>query len=390
MLSTLLTYKRWPIALDIGTDSIKMLQMQSVGGGLGVRASARLRLPASAPREGDAWRQLVVASVRDMLRKGGFRGDRAISSLPCDQLKIKNVRLPKLSGPDLEKAVHIEASSRFGCSFAPDQLHYLPAGEVRQGQETCQEIILLGAPGDLIENHYSMLLEMGLRPVHIDAEPLAMFRPFERRLRRRADEGSSSVVVDLGHTSTKIVIARGRHILLIKRIRIGGRNFAEAVAKQLNLPYEEAFDLRIQVLRGHSRDRNGDSEAGAGEVGDPNSVSWTIVDAIRGEVEELAREIALCLRYCSVTFRGLRPKEITLTGGQAYDSAMVQLLEDQLGLPCEVGQPLHGVDTSGVDLGGDRRGMLAEWSVCAGLAFRAKECERTSRKDDHERNRLSA
>ena len=114
------------------------------------------------------------------------------------------------------------------------------------------------------------------------------------------------------------------------------------------------------------------------------------MDAIRGDVEELAREIALCLRYCSVTFRGLRPKEVTLTGGQAYDSAMVRLLSEQLGVPCEVGQPLKGIDMSAVDLGGDRRGMFAEWGVCAGLAFLAGECERTSRKSNHEGNRLSA
>ena len=390
MLSYLLRRTHWPIALDIGTESIKMLQMHCVGGRVGVRSCARWPLPASVPREGDGWRQAVVGGVRNILRKGNFRGERVISSLSCNQLKIKNVRLPSMSGRELAKAVHSEATERFGCRFAPDQLHYIQAGQIRQGQDSYQEIILLGAPGDVVENHYAMLLEMGLRPVHIDAEPLAVFRPFERMLRRRADENFISVIVDLGHSSTKTIVARGREILLIKRIGIGGRDFADAVAKQLNLPYEEAVDLRMQIQRGHARARGDDQESDQNADRDPNSVSWTIVDAMRGVVEDLAREIALCLRYCSVTFRGLRPRQVTLTGGQAYDAAMVRLLAEQLGAPCEVGQPLKGIDTSGVDLGGDRRGMLAEWGVCAGLAFRAEEFERNTRKSDHEKNRLSA
>jgi len=390
MLGNLLHRGHWPIALDLGSDSIKMLQMQPGSGGLAVRACARWRLPVTAPREGEAWRQLVSGAVREMFRKGAFRGNRVISALSCDQLKIKNIRVPHQPDGDWDEIVHGEASERFGYRFAPGELFYLQAGSVRQGQDTYQEVILLGAPSEVVEDHYALLVDMGLTPVHIDAEPLAMFRPFERRLRRSADENCISVVVDIGHTAAKVIVARGRNLLLIKRIGIGGRDLADAVAKQLSLPYEEAVDLRMQMLRDQARlqdDAKADSDPAAR---DPISVNWMIVDAIRGQVEELAREIALCLRYCSVTFRGLRAREVTLTGGQAYDAEMVKMLGEQLGVPCEVGRPLKGIDLSAVDLGSDRRTMLAEWGVCTGLALRARECERTTRKRDHEGHRLSA
>ncbi|HUT02051.1 MAG TPA: pilus assembly protein PilM [Phycisphaerae bacterium] len=390
MWSHLLGRNRWPIGLDIGTDSIKMLQMCRVGGVITVRACRRWRFPVPADPDPRARRELAVGAVPDMLRRGGFRGNHVISSLSCGQLKIKNVRLPKLSGRELERAVHGEAHDRFGGDFAPDQLHYLRAGEIRQGMESHQEYILMGAPGEVVEDHYAMLREMGLYPEHIDVEPLAMFRPFERHLRRRADEEEVTVVVDLGHSSTKVVVARGREVVLVKKIDIGGRDFAQAVADQLHLSYEEAEDLRFQIMReraSHARE----GQAGPdGEEEDPNSVRWTVLDAVRGQVEELAREVALCLRYCSVTFRGLRAKRVTMTGGQAYDPAMVRLLGEQLGVECVIGQPLRGVDTSGVDLGGDRRGMLAEWAVCAGLAFRPEESERGGRKRSHEADRLPA
>jgi type IV pilus assembly protein PilM len=199
-------------------------------------------------------------------------------------------------------------------------------------------------------------------------------------------------VIDLGHATTKIVVARGRQVLLVKSMDVGGRNFDAAVAKQLDLSEKEASELRLQIMRegpGSSAD-DGDA-AGADEAAEgPGSVGWTLLDAVRGEVEDLAREIALCLRYCSVTFRGLRPEQVTMTGGQAYDPMMTRLLGEQLGIQCQVGQPLKGVVTSEVDFGEDRRGTLAEWGVCAGLALRCAGADAGAQRGNDEPDRLSA
>ena len=122
-----------------------------------------------------------------------------------------------------------------------------------------------------------------------------------------------------------------------------------------------------------------------------NTVEWTLHDAVRAEIEMLGKEIALCLRYCSVTFRGLRPEEITLTGGQAHDPAVVNLLSEHLNLPCRVGLPLKGIDLSSVDLGSDRRATLAEWALCAGLAARNTQIPALAHEDrDGQQDRLSA
>jgi type IV pilus assembly protein PilM len=205
-----------------------------------------------------------------------------------------------------------------------------------------------------------------------------MFRSFERCLRRTEDEQRVSVVIDIGLSGASVVVARGRQILFIKSIDVGGKRLSEAVAGQLNLSYDEACEMRLRSVREsvmHNRVPKPADAMGRGPQTciDPSSVNWTIHDALRAEMEGLAKEVALCLRYCSVTFRGLRCDRVTVVGGEAYDPAVIQLLSEHLGIDCAIGQPLRGVDTSNVDVGGDRRGMLAEWSTCAGLAVRNLE-----------------
>jgi type IV pilus assembly protein PilM len=268
----------------------------------------------------------------------------------------------------------------------PDQLNFLRAGQVRQGTETNDEIIMLAAPAETIENHLDLLDKVSLIPEAIDAEPVALFRTFERFLRRRSDEESVSVIVDVGFSGTRVVVAQGRNVVFIKNIDIGGRKLTDAVAGQLNLTYAEAAELRIRNMCEDRRPQteHGDAEKAETEPCDRSSLEWTIHDAVRGQVESLSREISLCLRYCAVTFRGPRPKEVILAGGEAYDKTLVSLFDENLGAACRVGQPLRGIDTSGVSLGSDRRGSGSEWAMCIGLAIRGADMGRSLQEDDHE------
>jgi len=384
--------RREPIALDIGGDSIKMLQMQRVGGALRVRAGARWRFPDIPSADLRQRRDLAVVAVRDMLSRHGFRGRHVVYALPMSHMHIKNIRMPSLPESQLASALMLEAQQRFELpDLLPDQMGYINAGEVRQGAEVRNEIILMGVPGGVIEEHLSLLHDMGLTPEHIEAEPIALFRGMNRFLRRQNDENIVSVLVDVGVASTRVIVARGRRIVFLKSIDIGGRRFTDVVASHLNLSCVEASELRMRVMKEQSRQPR-DTEAGPDDSppeprDTKDALRWSMFDAVRGEVEALAREIALCLRYCSVTFRGLRFAAVTFTGGEAYEPALRELIGQHLNLPCVIGQPLRGVDVSGLDLG-NRRGHLAEWAVCTGLALR--NASGNVNEDTHGDDRLSA
>lgn len=387
MFGVLSSRKSWPIGLDLGTESIKMLQLCQSGPRVKVRAGARWRLPRSIADDPTQRNEMVTGAIREMLKYGGFQGRKVVSALSCRQLSIKNIRLPQMPPEELLQAIQWEARERFSFDVNLDHLNYLNAGHIRQGTETRDEIIMLAVPAETVEEHLDILDRARLIPEAIDVEAVALFRIFERFLRRRADEAAVTVIVDIGHSGTRVVVARGRRIVFIKDIDIGGKRLTDAVAGQLDLSFTEARELRMRNMReGHGDDTGGDNDGQR----DRSSLEWTIHDAVRGEVEALSREISLCLRYCSVTFRGLRPQEVLLTGGEVYDRALVALLNDQLGIPCTVGRPLKGVDTSAADLGADRRATVTEWALCAGLAARGVNIRGSIQEDDHEQRRLSA
>ena len=169
------------------------------------------------------------------------------------------------------------------------------------------------------------------------------------------------MVVDVGARTTGVVILRGCDVIFFKSLPMGGARLTEAAADQLDMKPETIAELRRQRMLNVEEEgaKKHDSRA-----------DRAIYDAVRPLLEEMAGEVALCLRYYMVTFRGSPPEHALIVGGHARESGLKEAIGEALHADTEIGRPLEGIDTSGASMAMDRRGDLAEWSVAAGLSLR--------------------
>jgi type IV pilus assembly protein PilM len=360
-----------PIGLDIGHSCLKMLQLLVSAGHISVLAADKVRISPDINGDIPARRAFVVSELKRMQAEGNFRGRDVVSCLPNDRLKMTSLRLVEAEGEKIEQVLRKEAAQRFGLDSDKDVINYLVAGSVQQGDETRSELILFAADNESIKSHIEMLEEARLRPVAIDTVPCALFRSFERSLRRQEDRERTVVFVDVGSRFTTVVFGRGEEITFVKQIPLGGEEFNRRIAAKLGISVNEA-----EVLRGTLRMERSASVPRT-SCGDQQqidaSIRQVIVDEVGAAAEELAREISLCFRYYTVTFRGKRVERAVFSGGEAYESILLGVLRRQLAVEIEIAQPLKGFDLSrqaGINFDSDRRGLLCEWAVAAGLALK--------------------
>src|SRR5438045_6658232 len=100
-----------PIGLDIGHDGVKMIQLERVGDSLSVLAAARAPLPPEARAQPQLCLPLAAEAVREMRRRGGFRGRKVVAALPPGITHIRNLRLTPMPPSELAAAVRREARS---------------------------------------------------------------------------------------------------------------------------------------------------------------------------------------------------------------------------------------------------------------------------------------
>jgi len=104
------------------------------------------------------------------------------------------------------------------------------------------------------------------------------------------------------------------------------------------------------------------------------STRQVMVDAVSVVAENLAKEVSLCLRYYTVTFRGKRVERAVFAGGGAYEDILLNVLRRRLAVEIEVAQPLRGYDLSdartNVHFNSSKRGLFCEWAVAVGLSLK--------------------
>ena len=366
-----------PIGLDIGHNSIKMIQLLVNGEQLSVVAAQKTRIDRRIKDEREK-NMFIVSAIKQMLAKGRFHGRNVVSSLPNDGLEITSLRLAEAQSDGIEQALRKEVVQRFGLDPDEDAMQYVIAGNVHQGDEIKNELILFAAANETIKSHIELLEQAGLKPVSIDTIPCALFRSFERSLRRQEDRERTVVFVDVGNQFTTVVFGRGGEISFVKQIPVGAEKFNEEIVAKLGVDISEAEMLReaLQMEKSFSTPNHDllEQSADGNEQKLEATTRQAIVDAASEVAEELTREISLCLRYYTVTFRGKRVGQAFFTGGGAYEYILLDVLKRQLAVEIEVAQPLKGFDTSrerqNLNFDSDRRGLLCEWAVAVGLSLK--------------------
>ncbi len=374
--------------MDIGHIAIKRIQLGVRAEGVSVLGAESVQIDPSANADEQQRRTFVVATLKQMLADGTFRGKNVVSSLPNGKLKIASVRMTETEDDDIQRVLRKEVRQRFAMDGENDAVDYLVAGTVRLGDDVKNELILFAAEDEAIKSHIEMLEEAGLRPTAIDTVPCALFRSFIRSLRRHEDREKTAIFVDVGSRFTTLVFGRKGEIGFVKQIPIGGERFNQELASKLGITTGEAETLRETLQKERMAESRQGGDAGpdrAKRGGLDASTRQIMIDAVGAVAEELAREISLCLRYYTVTFRGRRIERAVFSGGEAYEEILLNVLRRQLTVKIEVAQPLRGFDVTNLNIDNDGRGLFCEWAVAVGLGLREWNGIADER-DNHERN----
>jgi type IV pilus assembly protein PilM len=351
-----------PIGVDVGAHAVKLLQLQRRGSALRIVDAQCELLGDEAPAvDQPGYHEAVGAAAHRAYERGAFKGRHIVSCLPSNLMNYRNVRLPPMPKAEMDEAVRWEAADRERAVGEPVLNDYFLSGAVRQGDDAKQEVILMTAAVSQAEAHVEALAAAGLVPVAVDAQPAALSRCLgTRRAGPDVDAEQSRLIVEIGGGSTQVLIDRGDQVLFVKQINIGGKLIDERAAAALGRPVEEVRQLRREI---HT--------VNAADLADPPTV---LRDAFGPTVLELGREVQLCLRYFTVTFKHARPTQLMLLGGEAAQPWLSPMLSEAVGLPTMVVDPLEGIEQTGFGERGDVQRVLpggaGAWAVAAGLSLR--------------------
>lgn len=360
--------KSLPIGIDLGASGAKTVQLRVSRGQYSVIAAARIAPPNPGFEAEDV--SLLAKAAAAKIEALHCVGSRCVVSLDNRLLRVRSIRMPKMSDEEIGRSLELEGAERLGLKPEDAQVGWLRAGEVRQGDETRDELILAGAPRTAIEKITDAFLDAGLTPIAVEPAFAACARALGRHYRRQSDQKHVRIVVDVGAKMSDIMVLRGDCVAFCKQLDWGGVRLDETASQKLRLEPEAVAEIRRQrraALLG--------ADAASAAPVDARA-ERAIFDAIRPLLGELAHEVTLCMRYWMVTFRGERPEAVVLAGGEAEEPQLASVIQEATGIPTKVGRPLEGMAMAGASFAGaDRRGAMSQWTVAAGLSLRGEQMQ---------------
>ncbi len=312
---------RLALGVDIGSSSIKLVELKEEAGGYRLLRLASYPLPPGAVVERSIMDStIVVEALRSLLSSQKVRNKRVAVAVAGHSVIVKKVVFPKMTPKELEENLLVEAERYIPFDIKDVNLDY---HVVSKGEEE-MEVLLVAAKRDLVEDYISLLREARLEPAVIDVDVFAIQSAFE--LNYPQEVGDLMALCDIGASIMSINVVKGGESLFTRDISIGGNLYTEELQKELGVSFEEAEGLKL----------------GRGtEKVEPTKVE-RIVDRVSHMV---SMEIAKSLDFFSATYPEDRIRKLYLTGGTSKVPRLKDIIEERTKIPVEVLNPFNNLVT---------------------------------------------
>ncbi len=357
------------IGLDIGTDHVRIAQVKPAGAGLELTGYGSVEIPMGAVVEGEIVDvEAVTSAIKELQRRSNVRGKNVAIGVANQKVIVRLIDLPFMERAELEGAIQYQAQDYIPMAVEESILDFQIIGDyMTPGDEHMMEVLLVAAHRDMIANAVAAVEGAGLKLTQIDVSSFALVRALMgsgQPVLAQDDEGSAVGVIHISSGITNITVVE-RGVPRFNRISsLAGNQFTQAIANVLNLTFDEAESLKVQV--GLPDVESGTSDVPEGL--DPSLVQ-PVQDSLEREVNKFIAEVRRSLDYYLTQTAQVRTiQRIILTGSGAQLKNLAGYLEKGLQAKVEVGDPFVFVKATGATqqlVGADSSGS----AVAIGLAM---------------------
>lgn len=338
------------VGLDIGFSSIKVVSLEKN------KDKAKLlslgSIPAPVPgmlSDSDADLEIVANTIKKLLDVTKINAGEIIAALPESKVFTRVIDdLPYLSDSELSSAI----------KYASEEFIPMPLSEVNlnwqvllksknQSQNTRTVVLVIASPKNIVSKYVKVLTTAGLRPKALETEVIAI----TRSLVGSNPFSPSTLIVQMGATTTDFAAVSKGLIWLTRSISTGGSALSRALAQNFNFEFVQAEEYK--KVYGLSEDQ---LEGKVFESLKP------IVDIIAGETKRVIQSYEAKYSQDSI-------KRVVLSGGGAKMPGLVIYLANKLGLEVQEADPWYSIEKD-KQIASKLSEGAPSYSVAVGLALR--------------------
>lgn len=308
------------VGVDISSTAVKLLQLSRSGNRYRVEHYAVEPLPPNAVVEKNIVEvEAVGDAIKRAVARSGTRAKYAVAAVAGSAVITKLIPMPAdLDDDELEAQVELEAVNYVPYPIEEVNLDFEVVGPMPNSPDTVQ-VLLAASRSENVEVRASAIELGGLIPRVMDVEAFAIENAFALLAEQlSAPRDGLVALIDSGATMTTLNVLRNGRTIYSREQVFGGKQLTDEVMRRYGLSYEEA---------GLAKRQGGLPESYQSEVLEPFK-------------EAMVQQVSRLLQFFYAGSEFNRVDQIVIAGGCASISGIGPMVEEQLGVPTLIANPL--------------------------------------------------
>lgn len=335
--------------LDLGTTALRVVQLRGTGPVKMLERYGHMPVQGTVALSDAAEDQAKIAQMlKSLVTQVGITTKNVAINLPSARVFTTVIDMDKQDQNELAKTIIYQADSLIPTPLNQSKLDWAVIGDSPKDPKKI-EVLLSSVANDYIERRLNMLEGAGFNVVAMEPDSLALLRAVVA-----PETISPQLILDIGSTSTDLVIAMNAAPRLTRSIPLGSKAFIGAAAQGLNIDPTQAQQFVYKF--GVSKDK----------------LEGQVYNAIIGTVDNLINEVDKSIKFFQGRYPGVSLERIVMTGGASSLPELPLYVANKFGLNVEIGNAWRNVNFPA-----QRQDELLKTSnhfaVAVGLAERAPQ-----------------
>ncbi len=337
------------VGIDIGSSSVKLVQLARIKDGYQLQNIGIVPLPPEAIVDNSLMDSgSVVDAIKNLIASLGIKAKEVACSISGNAVIIRKISLSAMTSEELEDQIGWEAEQYIPFDIKDVHLDFqiLGADPVDPAR---MQVLLVASKKDIINDYVAMFADAGLTLSVMDVDGFALQNAWE--LGAAVSGEDVLALVNIGASIMNMNVVRGETSLFTRDVQMGGNLYTEEIQKQLGVGSQEAESLKMLA----------------------HEVATQPLHEVIGRVNDtISQEIRRSIDfYNSTAANEDRIVAICLSGGGSKVQGLREALQERLGMEVRFLNPFAAITYNEKDFDPEYLQEIAPlMAVGVGLAIR--------------------
>jgi type IV pilus assembly protein PilM len=306
------------LGIDVGSTSIKLVQLKEVKGGYELESFGIAPLPPEAIVDNTLMdSSTVVETITNLVSSLAQRKIRdAASSISGNSVIIRKIMMTASTPEEVESEIQWESEQYIPFDINDVNIDFQILGP-DENDPSKMHVLLVASKKDIVNDYQAIFSESGVKLVVLDVDAFAIQNAFE--MNYDMDPEEVYALINIGANMMNLNVIKAGVSLFIRDVQLGGALYTEDIQKKMGVSFDEAERLKVSISETSPDD---------------------LLESISRINDTIGYEIRRSLDFYNSNALEGKISHVYLSGGGAKTLNLTTAISDRLSLPVDIVNPL--------------------------------------------------